>query len=178
MGLNVPTSDRMNMKQGENHKENDELDMDFDGTNNAQDQDFEEKVNDYQNHPNKSFSKQNRQKEVKDELNVDRMKYAAYLDEDKDPRAQSAKLLKGSSSNQFAAIEEHLGLNKDGMQNDNLPRKSRQTLDYIQIAKQQAEQQKKAKKHKKAEDDSEESSDEEGQNFEILYPEQSEQNQF
>lgn len=30
----------------------------------------------------------NRNKDVKDELNVDRMKYAAYLaDEDKDPRA-------------------------------------------------------------------------------------------
>lgn len=62
--------------------------MDF-GGNQGQDMDFEDKVNDYHNNPNKSFSKQNRQKEVKDELNVDRMKYAAYLDEDKDPRAQS-----------------------------------------------------------------------------------------
>ena len=38
---------------------------------------------------------QNRHKDVKDELNVDRMKYAAYLDEDKDPRAQ--KLLMQSA---------------------------------------------------------------------------------
>jgi hypothetical protein len=78
----------MNNKGAENHKESDELDMDFGGNNNAQDLDFEDKVNDYQNNPNKSFSLQNRQKDVKDELNVDRMKYAAYLDEDKDPRAQ------------------------------------------------------------------------------------------
>ena len=49
----------------------------------------EEKVQEYQGQ-NRSFTIQNnnRQKDVKDELNVDRMKYAAYLDEDKDPRAQ------------------------------------------------------------------------------------------
>ena len=47
----------------------------------------EEKVQEYQGE-NRSFTLQNnRQKDVKDELNVDRMKYAAYLDEDKDPRA-------------------------------------------------------------------------------------------
>lgn len=61
--------------------------MDFGNNEQAMDLDFEEKVNDYQNNPNKSFSLQNRQKDVKDELNVDRMKYAAYLDEDKDPRS-------------------------------------------------------------------------------------------
>jgi len=56
-----------------------------------------------------------------------------------------------------------------------LPRKSRQTLDYLQLTKQQQDAQKKAKKHKKAEDDSEESSDEDGsQNFEIMFPEPNE----
>lgn len=72
----------------------------------------------------------------------------------------------------MAAIEEHLGLNKDGTRSVDLPRKSRQTLDYLQLTKQQQDAQKKAKKHKKAEDDSEESSDEDGsQNYEIMYPE-------
>jgi len=53
---------------------------------------------------NRSFTLQNRQKDVKDELNVDRMKYAAYLDEDKDPRAQRM-LQQTSSQSQMAAIE-------------------------------------------------------------------------
>ena len=110
--------------------ENDGPGMDFD---------LEQKVEDYQNNPNKSFTLQNRQKDVKDELHVDRMKYAAYLDEDKDPRSQTSKMPKGSSQNQFAAIEEHLGLHKEGAQAGDLPRKSRQTLDYLQIAKQQQE---------------------------------------
>lgn len=88
---------------------------------------------------NRSFTihnHNNRQKDVKDELNVDRMKYAAYLDEDKDPNKQRL-VQKTSSQNQMAAIEEHLGLNKDGTRSVDLPRKSRQTLDYIQLTKQQ-----------------------------------------
>lgn len=109
---------------------------------------------------------------MKDELHVDRMKYAAYLDEDKDPNSKSKKMLSGTSSNQFAMIEEHLGLHDGGTDFDQLPRKSRQTLDYIQIAKQQQEQQKKVKKHRKGGDDSEESSEDEANNIEILYPDQ------
>lgn len=102
------------------------------------------------------------------------MKYAAYLDEDKDPRAQRV-LQQTSSQSQMAAIEQHLGLNKDGTQSVDLPRKSRQTLDYLQLTKQQQDAQRKAKRHKKAEDDSEESSDEDGsQNFEIMFPEPNE----
>lgn len=134
----------------------------------------EEKFKDY-NGQNRSFTFQNnRQKDVKDELNVDRMKYAAYLDEEKDHRSQK-KLVKINSTNQLAAIEEHLGINQDGAKSVDLPRKSRQTLDYLQLTKQQQEQQKKVKKHKKAEDDSEESSDEEAeQNFEIMFPEPNE----
>lgn len=98
--------------------------------------DIEERVSEYQSNPHKNMSIQNRQQNVKDELHVDRMKYAAYLDEDKDPNSKSKKMLSGTSSNQFALIEEHLGLHNEGADFDALPRKSRQTLDYIQIAKQ------------------------------------------
>jgi hypothetical protein len=36
---------------------------------------------------------------VKDELNVDRMKYAAYLDEDKDPNAKKKAIQEMSAQN-------------------------------------------------------------------------------
>ena len=77
----------------------------------------------------------NRNKDVKDELNVDRMKYAAYLaDEDKDPRAQKY-FIQNNSVNQMSTIEEQLGLNADATKSVDLPRKSRHTLDYIHLTK-------------------------------------------
>ena len=102
------------------------------------------------------------------------MKYAAYLDEDKDPNLKSRQLNTGAS-NQYELVEERLGV-YEGADLRSLPRKSRQTLDYLLITKQQQEANKKVKKPKKSNDDSEESSDDEPQNFEILYPEQSEDN--
>lgn len=82
---------------------------------------------------NGKFTMQNRQKDVKDELNVDRMKYAAYLDEDKDPRSQKNQFLNAGPNNQMAAIEAYLGVGQDGANPEDLPTKSRHTLDYLHL---------------------------------------------
>ena len=97
-------------------------------------QNFEDKVNEYQDmDANAKLSMMqndkniNRQKDVKDELNVDRMKYAAYLDDDKDNRAQklaaanAANMQKTNSSAQMAHIEAYLGINPDGTKSAELP---------------------------------------------------------